>query len=149
MLMRMQSPLRRTAFFSLFAFIALLLTLAGWWMVRDRPATAPARDLRGSLVDRPEIRETEETVGGLRPSKPEDIVHNIGFKPQDVLGNSDCRLHAGREAARDTALVVMSGNSGARLGVLNGSGTVFGAELPFVPHHFHLGRRADGSVGFV
>ena len=46
----------------------------------------------------------------------------------------------------DTAAVVLPADSGARFAVLDGTGRVFGGTLPFVPNHYRLGKRSDGTV---
>ena len=68
------------------------------------------------------------------------------FSPEQVIDNPECRLFAGRGRAADTAVVVLPTPDGSRFAVLDGRGEVFSDTLPFLPHHYHLGKRADGSV---
>lgn len=128
-------------------FLAVL-TLAVWWLQRDEvPGSAPVSG--GQPVERPAqalIDENPGSVDRVRPALPEDVPDDAGLKPRDVIGNPECRMLAGRDAARDTALVVVPGDSGARLGVLDGNGLTYRSSLPFVPHLLQLGKRANGSV---
>ena len=55
-------------------------------------------------------------------------------------------LLPGRGRANDTAIVILPTSEGAHFTVLDGNGEVFGDTLPFLPHEYHLGRRADGTV---
>ena len=74
------------------------------------------------------------------------------FSPQEVIGNFDCRMVAGRGPASDTALVVLPVETAegrpkrARFAVLDANGQVFSGMLPFYPNHRRLGKRADGVV---
>ena len=72
------------------------------------------------------------------------------FAPEEVIDNPDCGLGVGHGPSRDVAVVVLPAAegepAGARFAVVDGSGTLFGGELPFDPNHYRVGRRADGSV---
>ena len=73
----------------------------------------------------------------------------VEFSAEDVIGNPDCQLGVGG-ASGDVAVVVLPAGEGqpvgARFATVDGSGTLFGGELPFLPNHYRVGRRADGSV---
>lgn len=66
--------------------------------------------------------------------------------PSQVIGNSDCNFEAGFGNAAGTGIVIVPNHEGARFEVLDGSGYVFGDNLPFVPNHFRLGKHENGSV---
>ncbi len=104
------------------------------------PATAPD----GFVVE-------EQSPAAEDAFVPEELGNSpisaaVGFSPQSVIGNVNCRLLAGRGVAGDSAVVVLPTEDGARFEVLNGEGRVFGGSLPFAPHHLRLGKRPDGSV---
>lgn len=88
----------------------------------------------------------EDRVDGLRSSVVGDVAGDTGLQPGEVIGNPECLMRVGRGRARDTALVVVPEDPGARIAVIGGNGLGYGASLPFVPHHLHLGKRTDGSI---
>ena len=139
---------RRKAALVLSALFLAALTLAVWWIQCDEaPISAPVSGEQP--VERPAQALIDENAGSadrMHPPLPEDVSEAAGWKPGDVIGNPECRMLAGRDAARDTALVVVPGDSGARLGVLDGNGLTYHASLPFVPHLLQLGKSASGSV---
>ena len=74
----------------------------------------------------------------------------VTFGPQDVIGNLDCRMSAGRGPASDTALVVLpvetAEGTRSRFAVLDANGQVFGGVLPFQANHWRLGKDVNGAV---
>lgn len=127
---------------SALAAVSLVLTVAVWRFPHGESVPLS----RGHSVERP-VRDRSagvEPVGGMRPSMADDASDEL--KPEDVVGVPECQLLAGRGSARDTALVVVPGDSGTRLAVLYGNGLLYGVSLPFLPHILELGKRADGSV---
>ena len=143
----LRSALLRNTALALSALILAVLAVAVWRLQRDESSPLSAPVSQGDPVERQEsIGESGEPPSGARPSMAGDLSDDIGLKPGDVIGNPKCRMLAGRDAARDTALVVVPEDSGTRLAVLGGNGLVYEASLPFVPHHLQLGKRVDGSV---
>ena len=76
----------------------------------------------------------------------------VTFSPQEVIGNLECRMSAGRGPASDTALVVLPIKTAegtpkrSRFAVLGANGQVFGGVLPFQPNHWRLGKNVNGVV---
>lgn len=92
-------------------------------------------------------REPESAVDDAMPVAIAALPSpKVEFAPEELIDNPRCNFTAGLGHAADTAVYVLSEGRGARFAVLDGEGTVFGDELPFDPNHYHLGKRADGSV---
>lgn len=66
--------------------------------------------------------------------------------PEEVIDHPDCGLQLGSGAARGLAMVVVGGDNGARFSVLDETGALHAGELPFLPNHYYLGKREDGSI---
>ena len=122
-----------------------VLALAVWFgWPRPDPEVAPAPPAvapAAPAVNVPVARKSPPPSPPPAPSAP-----SAGLAPGGVIGNPDCKLLPGRGPAADAALVVVPGTSGSRFAVLDGGGEVFGDTLPFVPHHFRLGKRTDGTM---
>ena len=122
-----------------------VLALAVWFgWPRPDPEVAPAPPAvapAAPAVNVPVARKSPPPSPPPAPSAP-----SAGLAPGGVIGNPDCKLLPGRGPAADAALVVVPGTSGSRFAVLDGDGEVFGDTLPFVPHHFRLGKRTDGTI---
>ena len=100
----------------------------------NRPGAAPQR--------RPAAAAETAPVGPVA----------LTLDPQNVIGNLDCRMSAGRGPASDTALVVLPVETAegtpkrSRFAVLDANGQVFGGVLPFRPNHWRLGKNVNGVV---
>ena len=63
-----------------------------------------------------------------------------------LLSDPRCRLHRGAGTARDAAAAVVTDAAGAGFVGLDGSGPVFGGDVPFPPERVLLRRRGDGAL---
>ena len=100
----------------------------------------PPSTTEEAKLQRPEV---------ARPSSQHfapSIREAFALTAEEVLDNPDCQMLAGRGRAKDKAIVILPTPEGARFAVLDGQGEVFADTLPFFPHHYHLGKRADGTV---
>ena len=133
-------------------FVAVAVVLVGlllfFWLGGDlgeRDSVAPSSPRLAQSERQPAVSSTRGTirVAPLRRTRP---VVEGAFKPQEVIGNHDCRFRAGWGNAAGRGLVLLPEEGGTRFEVLDGEGRIFGDTLPFVPNHYQLTRHTDGSV---
>ena len=152
----MSSPwpvwLNRTAALAFAGAAVLALSIWLLWS-RESPQVDPsaAVDHSPMVVENAGERNPEVVLpqAPLRPLPPKPVPQapkTTALTPDNVIENPDCMLLPGRGRANDTAIVILPTSEGAHFTVLDGNGEVFGDTLPFLPHEYHLGRRADGTV---
>ena len=107
----------------------------------------------GQAEDRsPEIIELSESwtppleVDVKSESKREIIPSHRELTPVEVIDNPDCRMRIGSGSASGLAVVVVPSENGAEFSVLDETGALYTGTMPFVPNHYKLGKRSDGSV---
>ena len=111
-------------------------------VVADRVSQSPGNRPGAAPQRRPAAAAETAPVGPVA----------LTLDPQDVIGNLDCRMSAGRGPASDTALVVLPVETAegtpkrSRFAVLDANGQVFGGVLPFRPNHWRLGKNVNGVV---
>ncbi len=124
--------------------VSFLTAAAAFWLYW--PNEAPLVDaevaVEAIVTETPALRSGEPTTPVVAPS----LADLEELTPEAVIDNFDCKMLPGRGRANDTGLVILPTPDGARFAVLNGAGQVFGDTLPFMPNHYHLGKRADGTV---
>ena len=89
-------------------------------------------------------RPLEVEVGPV--SKRETFLTDRELMPAEVIDNPDCRMRMGSGAASGLAVVVVPSANGAPFSVLDETGAVNTGALPFLPNHYKLGKRAEGSI---
>ena len=118
------------------------------------PADAPVRVVADRVSQSPGDRQgaaPQRRPAAAAETAPVGPVA-LRLDPQDVIGNLDCRMSAGRGPASDTALVVLPVETAegkprrSRFAVLDANGQVFGGVLPFRPNHWRLGKNVNGVV---
>ena len=127
----------------------ILAALAAFLPWRGEPSeTEPAAAAAG--IEEAPTGPTEEFAAVSKPlpepPPPRPRQSWQEFAPSEVIGSLDCSMLAGRDRAKDVALVILPAPNGARFAALDGQGTLFGDALPFKPNFYRLGRRTDGMV---
>ena len=139
------SILRVRTIVILLVALALAFTFV-WYILRNEISEPDAPQLReregesnaAALSSEPHVADLT-----IRSSAPQE---EGKFAPDQVIGNPDCRFLAGYGNAMGVGMVVLPDQGGSRFEVLDGSGLVFGADLPFHPNHYRLAKHEDGSV---
>ena len=138
-----------------FAFAVALVLGAGAALIWLYQIQRAPQAVKAAVVEAESATLPIEAVSPrLKPLIPKGPQHSDGlpirelgaFVPGEVIDNPDCRMLAGRGSASDVALVVVPTEKGSHFAVLDGRGEVFSDRLPYMPHHYQLGKRADGSV---
>lgn len=107
-----------------------------------QPATIAGYNEVRSISQRASPEPVKATEAKAEPSPAYDGV----LDPAVVIDNPECDIGEGFGAAEGVAAVVIPTPTGSRFSVLDGSGAIFGGELPFNPNVQRIGRRADGTV---
>ena len=149
---RVQSLGYYMAFGTLVLFLVAVAVV--WWQlshasdfkseVSGNPS--PSKDIAAPVNTSRSATETSSVGDGSELMSQDDEL--LEFTPDQVILNVECRMLAGKGAARDVAVVTMPTAGGAEFVVLDNAGIRTRGQLDFWPNHTRIGRRSDGSVVF-
>lgn len=133
--------------------VMVTAVLVWWWGWGDSSAVSSDAieteaiseniDQESSAPQKPSSSKTAEQTTQATEQPP---VTSDAFTLEEAIGNLECYMRAGFGPAKGLAVVAMPKADGSRFAVLDGMGTVFDGELPFLPDFSQIGKRGDGSV---